>query len=68
VELLATVFEGTCEGRITTELRGTGGFGYDPLFIPDGYNQTFGELREEVKNGLSHRAKALQALKNSLRT
>lgn len=53
------VFEGICEGIITTKERGTSGFGYDPLFIPKGYEQTFGELSEEVKNTLSHRAKAL---------
>lgn len=53
------VFEGICEGVITTDERGTSGFGYDPLFIPNGYEQTFGELSEKVKNGLSHRAKAL---------
>ncbi len=56
-------FEGACEGRIETSPRGLGGFGYDPLFTPNGYNQTFGELGEAVKNGLSHRSKALAALK-----
>ena len=53
-------FSGSVEGRITDSLRGTGGFGYDPLFIPDGYGQTFGELGEAVKNHLSHRARALE--------
>ena len=62
-ELHTELFNGTCEGRIGTELRGRGGFGYDPLFFPAGYEQTFGELPEEVKNQLSHRAKALAALK-----
>ncbi len=53
------VFEGICEGAITTQERGTSGFGYDPIFVPNGYRQTFGELSEEVKNTVSHRAKAL---------
>jgi XTP/dITP diphosphohydrolase len=53
-------FEGTCEGRIATAPRGTGGFGYDPLFIPDGHERTFGELPAEVKHTLSHRARALR--------
>ena len=53
-------FSGSVEGSITDSLRGTGGFGYDPLFIPDGYEQTFGELGEAVKNRLSHRARALE--------
>src|SRR5215203_398791 len=52
-------FEGTCEGRIARAPRGTGGFGYDPLFIPDGHDRTFGELPQEVKHTLSHRARAL---------
>ena len=55
----AHLFEGVCEGRIVEAARGEQGFGYDPLFIPDGYEQTFGELGAEVKNDLSHRAKAL---------
>lgn len=53
------VVEGICEGTITLAARGRGGFGYDPLFIPDGYEQTFAELSEEIKNRISHRAKAL---------
>ena len=59
-------FEGKCEGRITLEPLGNGGFGYDPLFIPTGYEQTFGELPPEVKNKLSHRAKAVQQLADFL--
>ena len=54
----ATV-EGACEGRIVTEPRGTGGFGYDPLFVPDGYEETFAELPAETKNSISHRGRAL---------
>src|SRR5262249_42475459 len=60
------VFEATCEGQILVEPHGQGGFGYDPLFVPDGYDQTFGQLPEEVKNQLSHRARALAELKRSL--
>ena len=51
--------EGICEGTITHAPRGTGGFGYDPLFIPDGYDQTFAELPDTIKNQISHRARAL---------
>ena len=54
---------GTCEGRILFEPRGKGGFGYDPLFVPAGHDQTFAELGEEVKNGLSHRARAMAKAK-----
>jgi XTP/dITP diphosphohydrolase len=50
---------GTCEGQIITEERGEHGFGYDPLFIPDGYPETFAELPAEIKNKISHRANAL---------
>lgn len=55
-------FEGTVEGTITRERRGTGGFGYDPVFVPEGYAGTFAELGSEVKNTISHRAKAVQKL------
>jgi XTP/dITP diphosphohydrolase len=54
------ISEGVCEGTMTVASRGTGGFGYDPLFIPDGYDQTFAELAQEVKNRISHRARALR--------
>ncbi len=53
-------FSGTVEGRLIDELRGTQGFGYDPLFIPEGHEETFAELGAEAKNGLSHRARALR--------
>ena len=51
---------GVCEGCIRRAPAGQGGFGYDPVFIPDGYDQTFAELGETVKNQISHRAKALE--------
>ena len=54
--------EGIVRGRITTEEYGQGGFGYDPIFIPEGYDKTFGELPAEVKNRISHRARALEEL------
>jgi XTP/dITP diphosphohydrolase len=60
-------FEGTCEGRIAHEPRGAGGFGYDPVFIPEGHGRTFGELPEQVKHSLSHRARALAQAVRHLR-
>ena len=54
------VFEGKVEGKIADSIRGNQGFGYDPIFIPNGYDNTFGELGSEVKNTLSHRANALK--------
>ena len=60
------LFEGVCEGRIQLEAKGQGGFGYDPLFVPLGHNQSFAELGEETKNRVSHRAKALAKLKSYL--
>ena len=53
-------FEGEVRGRILTEERGEGGFGYDPLFVPDGCEQTFGEMPQELKNRISHRAAAFR--------
>jgi XTP/dITP diphosphohydrolase len=57
-------FEGTIKGTIIDTPRGNNGFGYDPIFIPDGYSQTFAELPSEIKNKISHRAIALQKFKN----
>lgn len=54
--------EGRIEGAIATQESGNGGFGYDPLFIPKGYDKTFAELPAEVKNSISHRARAMKAL------
>lgn len=51
---------GVCEGHIRHDPVGESGFGYDPVFVPDGYHQTFAELGEEIKNRISHRAKALE--------
>jgi len=53
-------FDGACEGTITSGPKGTNGFGYDPLFVPDGYKQSFGQLSEKTKGNLSHRALALR--------
>jgi XTP/dITP diphosphohydrolase len=65
-KVIASV-EGRCHGIIATELRGTGGFGYDPLFIVPEYGKTFGELPPEVKQQLSHRARAFEQLREPLR-
>lgn len=62
LELETKLFEGVCEGRIGFEPRGRGGFGYDPLFLPEGHDRTFAELGEGVKNRLSHRSRALRRL------
>ena len=55
-------FEGICKGTITTEKHGDKGFGYDPIFIPEGYSKTFAELDMSVKNAISHRGLAVQKL------
>ena len=57
------IFDGACEGRIGFAPRGKNGFGYDPLFVPVGLEKTFAELGEDMKNKLSHRARALEKLK-----
>jgi XTP/dITP diphosphohydrolase len=67
-EMQTELFEGACDGRIEFFEKGQGGFGYDSLFTPSGYVQTFGELAEEVKNRLSHRANALERLRRRLQT
>jgi XTP/dITP diphosphohydrolase len=61
------VSEGICEGTIAFAARGEAGFGYDPLFVPDGYDQTFAELPEDVKNKISHRGRALLKIRANLR-
>ena len=55
-------FEGIVNGHITTSKHGTEGFGYDPVFVPEGYEQTFAELGNGIKNQISHRARAVKAL------
>lgn len=56
------LFEGIVEGRITESAAGCGGFGYDPLFVPDGYDCTFAEMSADEKNAISHRGRAVQKL------
>ena len=60
------LFEGACEGRIGLAPQGEGGFGYDPLFIPAGYQESFAQLGETIKNQLSHRSRALLKVKEHL--
>lgn len=64
-KLLGT-FNGTAEGTIVELPRGAGGFGYDPIFLPNGFDQTFGEMTPPLKNRISHRAKAVVALRDFL--
>ena len=63
----ARLFEGIVRGTIIDERRGEGGFGYDPIFVPEGYALTFAELGSEVKNRISHRAKAVEQLAEYLK-
>ncbi|HEY4119324.1 MAG TPA: RdgB/HAM1 family non-canonical purine NTP pyrophosphatase [Byssovorax sp.] len=60
------VTEGRCEGHIARQVRGSGGFGYDPLFVVDGYARTMAELTDAEKNVVSHRARAVEALRPHL--
>jgi XTP/dITP diphosphohydrolase len=63
---LAGTFSGTVEGMIVDPPRGKNGFGYDPVFLPSGFEQTFAEMTAELKNKISHRAKAIAALRETL--
>lgn len=62
------LFEGTIQGKIITEKLGSNGFGYDPIFVPDGYSETFAQLNSETKNSISHRGIALKKLINFINT
>ena len=57
-------FEGIVEGKIAEEKSGNAGFGYDPIFIPEGFDKSFADLGEEIKNSISHRARAVEKLAN----
>ncbi len=61
------IAEGACPGLITEEARGSNGFGYDPIFLPDGFAETFAEMDSPTKNRISHRGRAMQAMKEYLR-
>ena len=63
-----SIFNGAVEGTLLLEEEGEGGFGYDPLFVPEGHDRSFGVLPSEVKNGLSHRAHALAQVKEWLQS
>jgi len=65
---ILNVSKGTCDGRIDFAPRGSGGFGYDPVFVPNGFDQTFAELKTETKNKISHRARALLGALEFLRS
>ena len=60
-------FEGVCEGTIIREERGHGGFGYDPIFLPEGHAETFAEMSSDIKNAISHRGRALAAFASAMR-
>ena len=62
------VGSGSVEGQIAEAREGTNGFGYDPVFIPEGFDRTFAELGAKVKDAISHRARAVEAVKNFLAT
>lgn len=61
-------FEGVVRGTISDDVRGDKGFGYDPIFVPNGYSQSFAEMSESIKNDISHRALAVNKLVNFLNT
>jgi XTP/dITP diphosphohydrolase len=63
----ALIFEGRCRGAIAREERGSGGFGFDPIFIPEGYSRTFAEMSLEEKNAVSHRGRAVEELARFLK-
>jgi len=60
------LFEGICTGKIVSEKKGEKGFGYDPIFVPDGFDKTFAEMTMEEKASVSHRGKAVRLLINFL--
>lgn len=61
------IAEGVCRGRLRDAPRGAGGFGYDPIFIPEGFSETFGELPDSIKQKISHRARAIEKIIRFLR-
>ena len=61
------IFEGRVDGKISQTPSGNGGFGYDPIFIPEGFDKTFAELGEDIKNKMSHRSRALEKLINKIK-
>ncbi|MDG1667830.1 MAG: RdgB/HAM1 family non-canonical purine NTP pyrophosphatase [Opitutae bacterium] len=63
-----THYDGSCEGRLDVEVHGDRGFGYDPIFVPDGYSESFAQLGDEVKSQLSHRAKAVEWMRTIVGT
>ena len=62
-----TLFEGIVRGTISREKQGTEGFGYDPIFVPEGYTESFAQLGMDIKNGISHRARAVEKLAEYLK-